>query len=195
MNVQLFVPCFIDQPLSRDYFAGIKEDLLGEHIGSADYLITSWLDNDDALGREFVASVQNLFAGQSGEFINFLHGYVFDSVHHKLYRRRFRANPFISLIEARKDFKTVWSASHLKAAESGTVRQVKTKPMWLQVVHGQNVRNRIGKKIRVPLSSLAENFTLNYDFTAHQEQTGWLILESSVTRLRRIARKLIKHLS
>jgi hypothetical protein len=190
-----FIPCYIEDTLSMETFAERKEALLGEHIGQAEHVITSWLDNDDALCKDYVAEVQRLFTGQSFEFLNFTNGYTFNIQRNKLYKRKYRANPFISLIEQRANFKTVWCASHMKLASLGEFTQVETKPMWLQVIHGKNVLNRTGYRMRAPIGVLDGEFTLNYALKAANELPGLLQLEHGATRMMQFARKLMRRMS
>lgn len=129
------------------------------------YLITTRLDNDDALHQDFIANVQEQFREQELEFINFPIGYVFCTKDNRLYAAKDYSNPFLSLIEKVEGFRGVWCENHLHVSCRGPLRQIATKPSWLQVVHGKNVRNQVGKDMqRVSLSLLKDNFSLEYDF-------------------------------
>jgi hypothetical protein len=80
-------------------------------------------------------------------FVNFPLGYQWRDA--RLYRTIHRSNPFLSYAEGidrnRADLgiQTVWHGNHDWALRSGSVRQVWTHPMWLQVLHGGNVANEL----------------------------------------------------
>ena len=84
-GVLLVVRCFI----RRLWNAGAQGSIL----------ITSRLDNDDAIARDFVEMVQNCFTKQEVEFINFTYGAQYSDG--RMFARLDPSNAFISLIERR----------------------------------------------------------------------------------------------
>jgi hypothetical protein len=114
-------------------------------------LVTSRLDNDDALARDTLAAVRRECRGQTLEFINPTTGYILSRG--VIHRARLPRNPFLSLIESRDDaaWRTVWSVSHDRAHEIGPVRDLAAQPYWLQVVHERNLVNAWGDR---PLDAL-----------------------------------------
>lgn len=107
------------------------------------HLITTRVDSDDAVARDFVARVREQFADQDRLYVNFTRGLQVDRSG-SIYRRDQPSGPFISLIEARSPDRapdTVYATKHARARTRGPVREVRTAPMWLQVVHGGNLRN------------------------------------------------------
>ena len=178
-----FLPQFVDRAMSVEAFAEMKRDLITRNSLEAKFLISTSLDNDDAIGREYIASVQKQFAGQDFEFINFTRGYALNKQNNKLYRKNDPSNPFISLIERIENFKTVWLASHTELAKMGKLRQVETKPIWLQVIHGRNVLNTIGRRRRVPFRLLKGDFALDYTCDLQAENAGSIFLENVATKL------------
>lgn len=109
---------------------------------AAPWLITTRVDNDDALAANFVDSVQKQFLHQEFEFINFQAGLQM-SQEGEVYHRSDPYSPFISLIERRTSspFKGIYIGRHDRISDFGPVRQVSTHPMWLQMVHGLNIGN------------------------------------------------------
>jgi len=106
-----------------------------------EYLITSRVDNDDAIHREFISLVQETFRDQKFEFVNFTQGlFLSDS---KLYLCRHPSNAFVSLIEqvGEGSARTVWSTKHTTIRNVGHVHQIDDKPRWLCVVHERNASN------------------------------------------------------
>jgi hypothetical protein len=118
----------------------VQESICKLQIES-EYLITSRLDNDDALSLRFVEIVQRHFARQGREFLNFSNGYVFNRGN--LYRTRIRSNSFITLIERKVDFSTVLCKPHKNVAQVGPICEIENYPGWLQVIHARNLRNEL----------------------------------------------------
>lgn len=157
-----FIPIYLDhvltgQDIRRVLFDGLKQETR--------YLITTRLDNDDAMSRFLIEKIQAEFKGQAFEFINFTNGYVLNDG--KLYWLRYKANPFASLIEKITEltpdgFKTILSMTHDQLCTSGKVRQVETQPAWLQVVHGKNISNRV-RGVRHPIAGLTHDFAIQRD--------------------------------
>ncbi len=128
---------------------------------NAEWLITSRLDNDDAVARDYIAQVQSQFAGQSMEFINFQTGFqLTDSG--RLLHRLDPSSPFITLIEKRSDQapKTVYGWPHDEVGQHASLRQVKSHPMWLQMIHGRNIGNQ-AKGIRANPRLLTDYFEVD----------------------------------
>jgi hypothetical protein len=105
------------------------------------HLITSRLDNDDAICRTFVESVQRRFRGQSFEFLNFTNGYVWNEG--RVWSAQHASNPFISLVEDAANYSTVYCGNHMELHQQGRVVQIAEPAGWLQVVHGRNLSNRV----------------------------------------------------
>jgi hypothetical protein len=80
------------------------------------------------------------------EVFNFEYGLVYHNGH--IYLRRDSSNPFSSFLEPFDDIRTIWGEQHIHLDRLGPVKQLGPSPMWLQVVHGANVSNRIrGERI------------------------------------------------
>lgn len=111
---------------------------------NAPWLITTGIDNDDAIARDFIETVQSRFNRQDFEFINFQAGIQL-SVGGLVYRSSNPSSPFLSLIERRTeaDPRTVYLDWHVRVERYGVVKQIFTHPMWIQMIHGENVENSI----------------------------------------------------
>lgn len=109
------------------------------------WLVTTRLDNDDALHRRALATIQTAFRGQALEFLNLLNGCILRG--HRVFRATMPENPFCSLIERRtaEGFRTTWFERHDRISAAAPVRNVETAvPCWLQVVHERNLVNNWG---------------------------------------------------
>jgi hypothetical protein len=188
-----FVPVYAD-----DRYI-ITERHLGDLTRHVPFLITTKIDNDDAMARDHVQAIQSRFEGQSFAFLNFAKGYIL--CNGRLYVNDNLSNPFITLIEAvngfrsvepRDDaectqlvtsepawvngFKTAYCMNHARLHGLGLVTQVHADPMWLQVVHGRNsLETGPGHDaVRQPLRKLRERFEVHVDAreNALERRTG-----------------------
>jgi Putative rhamnosyl transferase len=108
------------------------------------YLITTRMDNDDALSRDHLATVQRAFKRQEWEFVLFPFGLQLFRGH--LYGICWLDNPFFSLIEKvgkSGDVSTVLCCRHGDIYKTGPVLRVWRTPQWLEVIHGKNVSNSL----------------------------------------------------
>jgi hypothetical protein len=132
--------------------------------GASDYVITSRVDNDDALGRNYIKTIQSSFSAEDLTVINLCGGVLYDLPDHILtVLPDMRFNHFGSLIEKRKntgEFLTVMGFSHHDPPGGIKVIDVMTKNAWLKIIHDRNVNSRT---IGVPVfsASLTRHFNLN----------------------------------
>jgi len=131
-----FVPAFVGRPS-----ASVFDDAVAAHLDGASHLVTTRLDNDDAISRDFVDRVQHHVRPGAREFLNLPVGCVWRAG--RVYRHEHPSNAFISLAEPADGFVTVWHARHEDAADLAPVRQIEGGPAWLQVIHEHNVSNRV----------------------------------------------------
>jgi hypothetical protein len=189
-----FTPVFVDEVMSIEAFARMRDRLIGDRAGTPTTLITTQLDNDDALHRRYIENIRREVREDTFEFINATNGFLLDYERNRLYKKRDFSNPFYSLIEPFHNFRTVWCVPHHKLSSVGTVRQIDTEPLWLQVVHGKNVLNNIGIRRRLGLGRLGEGFVLHYEAADHHESAAGILLENIVHGLQLVPEKLgIRH--
>ena len=121
-----------------------------ETVAEADWLLTTHFDNDDALAPDYVervrvAAKENLRRGA----INFDQGLI--RTEHRLYKLTHESNAFFSFLEPwGEGMKTCQDIGHMRIAEEGPVTHLAGEPGWLQVVHGDNVSNRVRGRLAAP---------------------------------------------
>ncbi|MBW4643619.1 MAG: putative rhamnosyl transferase [Goleter apudmare HA4340-LM2] len=187
---QNFIPIYVDCEFTDEIN---RETVLHYLKTNVDYLITTRLDNDDAVSQDFVQLIQSNFQQQEFEFLNFTSGYVWHNG--KLYAFDYFHNPFMSLFEKIHEptingFKTIICGQHTELSALGKIKQIKTKPTWLQVIHEKNVSNRI-RGIRQPIKHLTDNFSIPTEYTATQEQLLPYLLDKSFTLLKSPVESLV----
>lgn len=163
-----FTPLFCPPPREHSFDTAVLafKSYLHDNIARADVLITTRLDNDDALHRLFIKDIQQRVIKQyTGRTcaINLQHGLRLDLETSMAVSVFKLSNPFISLVEPFiriDDIKTVWARQHTHIREIAPILEVKGWHKWLQVAHADNVKNKPLKGNQIPLSAIADDFGL-----------------------------------
>ncbi|MFT4212648.1 MAG: glycosyltransferase [Microbacterium sp.] len=133
-------------------------------LTDSDFIITSRVDNDDALSRDYIQAVQSRFARQDLLYLNFVRG-IQIVPGGQVYRYDANSNPFVSLIERIPQGgvpATVFHMKHTQIRKHADILQIIDAPMWAQVIHDGNMMNGI----RGPVTRkavVAENFSIDVD--------------------------------
>lgn len=159
---------------------------------AAPWLLTTRLDSDDAIARDFMASVQREFTPTEGLFVDFPRGLQVDrSGATYLYDQL--SSPFLTLVERRRhdvDPSTVYAARHARARRWGPVREVSAPPMWVQVIHGTNLLNMtVGARVSPRVVNDRFDLELVYD----RDVSGWKLLWQKVAHRVRLVRLWVQH--
>ena len=153
-------------PLKNEPVAEVAKNCIPESEG---HIITTRIDNDDAFHEDFIGLIQSSYDGSTPKAVIAPHGYILDLRKKRLRAMTYRGNNCPSLIEDRKNMQTVRCCSHAYVERRGKGNvAVLQKPLWLQVVHGNNAKNRIpsgqGQKKLDPTKllpfSVLKNFNL-----------------------------------
>jgi Putative rhamnosyl transferase len=108
--------------------------------GSGDRVITTRLDSDDAIAGNYLHAVRAYDWGVR-RFVGFEYGLAFDCRTGQLWFRRYRLNPFLSLIEPRDHAESVHVQRHEDVCCDELVSLASIG--WLQVIHGGNLANTL----------------------------------------------------
>jgi hypothetical protein len=107
-------------------------------------LLTTTLDNDDAIAADFVERLQQTASQHLDEApiaFNFKNGLVLKGGN--LYFHQHKSSAFRSVLERYGDsLRTAASIPHMDMASHFTICQIEGGPGWLQVVHDRNVSNK-----------------------------------------------------
>jgi hypothetical protein len=158
---QNFVPVYLDVPLLPEELECPAEfkSAVSAHVPlSHTHLITTRIDSDDAISKDYVHRVQSCFAGQDSQGIVFPIGYqLHDGC---LYLEYSKANHFTSLIESYRpdSIKTVFVKPHAFLYRVAPVRQIWARPTWLEVVHGGNLGNYAKRGLMVSPEDFQRRF-------------------------------------
>ena len=167
-----FTPVYID---GFDY-AAIFEVIRAHVPAGTTRLLTTTLDNDDALAAGFIGRLQAAVGDQPFEIINFRNGYRLNRATDKLYEVAIPTNPFVSVCETVGDgnfLSIIGCLPHSTIPQRfTTIREIETEPLWLQVIHERNaaMTGIVGRK-RTSITEL-EAFALNYEPAADESEVA-----------------------
>lgn len=139
------VPVYV-RPEGGQYFAQIFRDEVVERV-DGERVITTYLDNDDALSVRFVEDLQNRVRSLSdGTFVYYTEGYQFFTDHDYMMKIHYPRNHFVSVVESGEPsrVKTIYgygSHYYIDKLKGAAIEYVKDLPMWCQVVHEKNMGN------------------------------------------------------
>lgn len=151
-----FKPIFVNG--MENFFTGIQSEICKSN---ADYLITSRLDNDDCLAKNFTKTVQAKFRPEKKLALDFPDGYTLQiSPHFRLGKKRQLYNPFISLIEVNDQPKSVWQKErHGQWSKERNLIRINGECVWLSVIHQENKVNEYTAYLRVN-DKILDNFAI-----------------------------------
>lgn len=116
-----------------------------ESISDKDKLIiTSRLDNDDIIHKDFVEIIQNYFVLEPNCIIDLRKGYqvTIESKQTQIRSIDFQFNQFVSYVEEiDKPIKTVMDKMHREWKNNATVKVFNQKELWIELIHLSNKLN------------------------------------------------------
>lgn len=137
----LVQPIYIEGPATDEVIA---RRIMQMGVVSSPYLVTTRLDNDDAISTDHLATVQGAFRRQEREFVTFPFG--LQSFRGHLYNVYWPSNSFLSLVEKVKadgQVSTVLCVRHDRLGSENKVRRIRSAPKWLQLLHDSNMGNTL----------------------------------------------------
>lgn len=188
-----FLPLFIHD--FSELLPVVKSEIKARIVHGTSHIITSRMDNDDSIHKEYINEVQRKFQGQSLALVDIVDGYnlsIEPTV--KLGKIRSHLNPFSSLIEEALNPQTVLSRSHTDWGQNNIIT-IKHKRLWLQIIHEKNKVN-IYRGIRVgSFQRMHSDFGISLSLVSTFPTTSQAdVLVENVTTLIQLALKKIKKL-
>lgn len=124
------------------------------------YIITTDLDNDDALHKDFIAEIHGAFIPEDFYVMAPVIGYCLKVESKNIISQySFVYSPFITLIESVANFKTVMVRNHRKWADVKTIR-LENQPLWMQIIHNKNIVNEIEVEKYIADINVINNFSI-----------------------------------
>ena len=168
------VPVFVEPERGR-YFATKFRDEIVRRLRD-DRVVTTYLDNDDALNVQFVEDLQRRAESLAdGTFIRYSDGYQYYTEEQFMLRIHYPRNHFVSVVE-KGDPSTIKGIFgygrhfYIDVIAGVRIETVSGLPMWCEVVHEKNMINDanflIGTKVIKDKKVLREIFSVNEDVDA-----------------------------
>ncbi len=139
------VPVYVE-PQNGRYFAEIFRKEVAKRL-HGNRVITTDLDNDDALNVRFVEDIQQRVQPLAdGTFIFYTEGYQYFTDHQYLMKIHYPKNHFVSVVESGNPatVKTIYgygSHYYIDKIKGAKIEYINDTPMWCQVVHEKNMGN------------------------------------------------------
>tara|TARA_R110002095_G_scaffold58372_1_gene50048 strand:- start:193 stop:1008 length:816 start_codon:yes stop_codon:yes gene_type:complete len=147
-NYSNFKPIFIDgnENLEKSFIDYINNDL----SKNDKYVITTRLDNDDLIHKDFIKTIQSLYEPIDNMVIDLRKGYSITLGDPYSEIREFNSyyNPFISVVESIKEIKTVISKMHQDWKTSTHIIEYNKYHLWIELIHEENKLNDTKKRLK-----------------------------------------------
>lgn len=169
----LFLPIYRERVDWTDVVADARATFGDTH---GDLLLTTNLDNDDAVSVDFIERLQQAARRHPDHAIYLRTGLILQG--DALYLRDDPENAFCSVSERWDSPITAWRDWHNLLHDHLPVASLPGAPAWLQVIHGQNVSNRV-RGVRTDAAEHRTAFPGQLDGIA-DAQAGRLWLDRSV---------------
>lgn len=159
-----FKPIFIN---GYNEFLPTLIEYISNDLEGVEYIITSRVDNDDCVHKDFVKEIQNKFDRQDNCVVDIIDGYQIILNENQsrqiveLRKARGYFNPFISLIEKTPDLITVMSREHLNWRDTAHLITIGKKRLWGEIIHHKNKLNSIRPLARPTKKIDCSAFALN----------------------------------
>ena len=190
-----FTPYFVPAR-SGLYFAYIFQSIVSSKVAVGDKVITTYLDNDDALRFDYIEAVKRLAAGagDSPTFISFKYGLQYFTSLNIALSISFPTNHFISLVETYTEgysLKTVFGYGSHMGIEGYRGTQVlyvndREQAGWVEVVHESNVVNEVRltwkRRLVRDIHKLQEEYGIAITLSRH---SIWIYYTGFVLRMLR----------
>ena len=144
---QQLIPVFVEPERGR-YFAEIFRDQIVKRLNeNNNRILTTYLDNDDALNVRFVEDLrQRALEASDGTFFYYDDGYQYYSEDNFLLQIHYPRNHFVSVVENGNppSVKGIFGYGrhyYIDEIKGAKIEHVKTEPMWCEVVHEKNMIN------------------------------------------------------
>lgn len=131
--------------------------------GDAEYIITSRLDTDDLLHKDYINTVQQLFQPLNDTVIDLRSGYQLYISERENVIRNFdnSFNQFISLVEKNENVETIFSKWHKHWIDQQNIIVYEKKRLWIELVHAKNFINNQNQNLDYTFKFNKSDFGIN----------------------------------
>lgn len=145
-NYDNLFPIYIDgiKPLR----SSLKQFIKGHLDKDDDFIITSRMDNDDVIHRDFIDTIQRMAKKDNGLVLDLRKG-IQMNISNNFYEVRNHYtyfNAFVSLVENSFDFNTVMHRMHQDWKDAKSIVVDDSKALWIELIHNKNKLNSVNLK-------------------------------------------------
>lgn len=178
----------------------LSADISKRIDSETEFLITSRIDSDDLIHKNFIQEVQHHFDYQEYMSINFNFGWVYDRKMKVLGKAKNMSNPFISLIEktnSNKPIKTVFWQSHTDfISERDRLEINNDERLWCMNIHQVNDSTKFfGLPVFWVPAKLMDNFGFNFVVTSDVRVKLHVLLKYYKRQSKKVIKYLLSFLS
>ena len=154
-----FKPFYIN---GMELFHSSIKTYISEDCKDYEYIITSRIDNDDCIHKDYIATIQSQFNSQDFMAIDILKGYSLQiSLNIMLGKKEHIFNPFISLIEKNETPKTVWFSDHNMWKKESRRIEIADERLWMSIIHEKNKVNEFDGYDNVSWDAIKKDFVVS----------------------------------
>lgn len=139
------VPIYVEPENGRHFASVFRAEVMKRVDQRCTRVVTTYLDNDDALNINFIEDVQLRSEELAdGTIINYNDGYQFFERGQYIMKLRHKKNHFMSVVERASSLKTIYgygSHYYIDGREDVKTIHVQDRPMWCEIVHEKNMDN------------------------------------------------------
>ena len=148
------IPVFVEPENGRRFAEIFRKEVVKRlnldddlNVNGRGRVLTTYLDNDDALNVRFVEDVQQRASALSDRtFIYYTDGLQFFTDHNYLMQIHYRRNHFVSVVENGEPLgvRTIYgygSHYYIDQIKGAEIEYVDNLPMWCEVIHEKNMGN------------------------------------------------------
>ncbi len=144
-----FVPFFIEnlEALNSTCIEFIESKI----DNATNYIITTRLDNDDIIHKDFIDVIQNHYPLSENLVIDLQRGYQINMERggNEIRKIHFPFNQFISFVERRDtQIKTVMNKQHQEWKRHENVFRYVDRELWIELIHSSNKWNDVRSKFK-----------------------------------------------
>lgn len=124
---------------------------------STEFIITSRIDNDDLIHREYLSRIQEVFEPRDNIFLCFRSGAQYTERGCVMRSFNYIKNHYFSRIELLTNLQTAL-CNHTTIHKLGELQIFDDRYMWIEIVHSSNLCNRERSLMQITIDDTAELF-------------------------------------
>ncbi|WP_119166859.1 glycosyltransferase [Algihabitans albus] len=167
----------------------VKAHIRSELAEQTPWLLTTRLDNDDAIARDFCSRLRGSVTSLEPQALNFSNGVIYADG--RVFRHSDRSNAFISALERTSNFETAWHGFHTEVSKFLPVKQIDSPPMWIQVVHDRNISNIVRGRLLSDAEGL-DRFAVKLAQTKSPSKAALFLDRMMLANYRQLRDRLIR---